>query len=312
VLWNNFVSKAKNATFLFYRDFMDYHSDRFQDYSLMVYDDKKLVALLPANRVGLEIHSHQGLTYGGLVLDQSLKLKETIEVTKAILSYLDTHKIKTLHIKLLPEIYVTTPSGELEYILFLLEAKLFRRDVLSVINNIHPPKSISTVRKRGIKRAKDNQLIIKEDNDFEAFWTLVLIPNLERRFNQKPVHSLSEIQLLQKKFPKNIRQFNVYNNDKIVAGTTIFETKMVAHAQYISATEQKQELGSLDFLFNELVLNVFKDKSFFDFGISNENRGRNLNQGLLYWKESFGARTITQEFYSIKTANHSFLNDILI
>ena len=243
-LWNTFISEAKNATFLFHRDFMDYHSDRFEDYSLMVYEANKLVALLPANKIGDAIHSHQGLTYGGVILGESLKLNETIEITKALLIYLETHKVETLYIKLLPEIYQTTPSGELKYILFLLEAKLIQSDVLSVIDNLNPPKSMSTVRKRGIKRAEDHQLIIKEDTDFEAFWTQVLIPNLKNRYGKKPVHSLSEIQLLQKNFPKNVRQFNVYYNDKIVAGTTIFETKKVAHAQYISATEQKQELGS--------------------------------------------------------------------
>lgn len=291
---------------------MDYHRDRFEDYSLMVYNDNKLVAILPANRVGDAIHSHQGLTYGGLILDQKLKLNETIDITKTILSYLDINKVETLYIKLLPEIYTSSPSGELKYILFLLNAKLIRSDVLSVIDNMNPPKKISTVRKRGIKRAKDHQLIIKEDNDFEAFWNQVLIPNLETRYGRKPVHSLSEIQLLQKNFPKNIRQFNVYYNDKIVAGTTIFETSKVAHAQYISATEQKQELGSLDFLFHELLSNTFKEKPFFDFGISNENKGRNLNKGLLYWKESFGARTVTHDFYCIRTKNNNLLNDVLL
>jgi DNA-binding response OmpR family regulator len=33
--WDTFVSTAKNATFLFFRDYMDYHRDRFTDHSLM-------------------------------------------------------------------------------------------------------------------------------------------------------------------------------------------------------------------------------------------------------------------------------------
>ena len=37
--WDTFISGAKNATFLFARDFMEYHSDRFTDYSLLVYKD---------------------------------------------------------------------------------------------------------------------------------------------------------------------------------------------------------------------------------------------------------------------------------
>ena len=139
-----------------------------------------------------------------------------------------------------------------------------------------------------------------------------LIPNLEKRFNKKPVHSLAEIEQLHQQFPNQIKQFNVYYKDEIVAGTTIFETKTVAHAQYISATENKQELGSLDVLFHHLIHTVFKEKRYFDFGISNENQGQNINEGLLYWKESFGARTITQDFYSLHTANHNLLDAVLL
>ena len=76
--WNAFISEAKNATFLFHRDFMDYHKDRFEDYSLMVYKNEKLVAVLPANRVENVVYSHQGLTYGGLVYGEKLKLASVI------------------------------------------------------------------------------------------------------------------------------------------------------------------------------------------------------------------------------------------
>src|SRR6185312_14851566 len=47
--WDTFVSAAKNATFLFSRDYMDYHSDRFNDHSLMIFNGRALVAVLPAN-----------------------------------------------------------------------------------------------------------------------------------------------------------------------------------------------------------------------------------------------------------------------
>ena len=41
VTWDSFIRSSKNHSFLFFRDFMDYHSDRFIDYSLMIYDEKK-------------------------------------------------------------------------------------------------------------------------------------------------------------------------------------------------------------------------------------------------------------------------------
>ena len=66
--WNDFVSESSNGTFLFLREYMEYHVDRFTDYSLLVYDGNKLLALLPANRSGDVLYSHAGLTYGGLVV----------------------------------------------------------------------------------------------------------------------------------------------------------------------------------------------------------------------------------------------------
>lgn len=34
-IWDKYVDKARNATFLFHRDYMDYHADRFRDHSLL-------------------------------------------------------------------------------------------------------------------------------------------------------------------------------------------------------------------------------------------------------------------------------------
>jgi len=291
---------------------MEYHSNRFVDYSLLVFKAKVLVAVIPANRKEETLHSHQGLTYGGLVTKESLKFKDTLEVFKNILQFLEGNNITTFTIKILPSFYAIAPNDELQYILILLKSNLYRRDITSVIDYSTFPKTLSKVRKRGLKRAEKHGLIVKEDNNFYEFWNTVLIPNLEKRFNKKPVHSIEEIENLCHKFPSNIRQFNVYYNDEIVAGTTIFETQTVAHAQYISATENKQELGSLDILFQHIINTVFRDKKYFDFGISNEKQGQNINEGLLYWKESFGARAITQDFYSLKTNTHYLLDNVLI
>ena len=51
-VWDRYVANARNATFLFFRDYMDYHADRFQDYSLLFYVGNHLYAILPANIVG--------------------------------------------------------------------------------------------------------------------------------------------------------------------------------------------------------------------------------------------------------------------
>jgi hypothetical protein len=309
--WNTFIGQAKNATFQFHRDFMEYHNDRFQDYSLIVLDKEKWVAVLPANVVGKEIFSHQGLTYGGLVYNDKIKLASVIEIFKAVLSFLNDNEIEKLQLKLIPSIYHKKPSEELNYALFLAEAQLIRRDSMAVID-LSKKISIASGRKEGITKGKINKLEIKEIDDFELFWNTILIPNLAKKHHAKPVHSLQEITKLKELFPENIRQFNVYENGIIVAGTTIFQTENVAHCQYISGKEDKNELGGLDLLFHHLITEVFKNKQFFDFGTSNENQGRKLNNGLSYWKESFGASIIVHDFYEVESANYNLLDNVLI
>lgn len=309
--WNAFVSVAKNATFLFNRDFMDYHSDRFQDYSLMVFDGEKLVAILPANRVEDAVFSHYGLTYGGLVLGQKAKLSSTISIFRTILKFLNENAIQKLTIKMLPKFYDLAFSDELEYCLFITDSKIIRADSLSVID-LSKPNCITNNRMQTVRKGKEMGLIIKEESSFQLFWDEVLIPNLVAKHQVKPVHSVEEITKLNNLFPKNIRHFNVYEKEQIVAGTTLFLTDNVVHSQYISGKKDKNHLGSLDFLYHHLITEIFKDKEYFDFGISNENHGRNINEGLLFWKESFGAKTVVQPFHEVKTANYYLLDDVLI
>ncbi len=290
---------------------MEYHNNRFEDFSLMVYEGDKLVCVLPANRVGDTVYSHQGLTYGGLVYSEKIKLAAVISIFSFVLQFLKEKDIFQIQIKTIPSIYHIKPAEEFEYALFLTQSKLIRRDTLSVID-LRNELSISKGRMEGVNKGLKNNLKIMEEPNFDLFWNSVLIPNLEAKHQAKPVHTLEEIKELHIKFPKNIRQFNVYQNNIIVAGTTIFESNQVAHAQYISANEDKNALGSLDFLYHYLLSEVFKNKKYFDFGISNENQGKNLNNGLHFWKESFGASTIVQDFYEVETANFNLLENVIL
>lgn len=309
--WNAFIGQAKNATFLFHRDFMEYHSDRFQDFSLIVLDGEKWLGVLPANIVGNQVFSHQGLTYGGLVYNEKVKLASVIEIFRSILLFLNDNKMEKLQLKLIPSIYHIKPAEELNYALFLAEAQLIRRDSMAVLD-LSKPYTISKTRKECIRRGIKNNLVIKEELDFKLFWEEVLEPNLDKKYQAKPVHSIAEIEMLQRKFPNNIRHFNVYQDDKIVAGTTIFVSENVAHPQYVSGMGNKNELGSLDFLYHHLITSVFMGKRFFDFGISNEDQGKKLNEGLVFWKESFGASIIVHDFYEVKTSNYGLLDTVLI
>ena len=46
--WDEFARMSRNGTMLHQRGYMDYHSDRFKDCSLVALHEGKLCALLPA------------------------------------------------------------------------------------------------------------------------------------------------------------------------------------------------------------------------------------------------------------------------
>ena len=310
-IWNNFVSTAKNATFLFHRDFMEYHSDRFQDFSLLVFEEDQLISILPANKVGDTVFSHQGLTYGGIVLPSNSKLSNVIFIFKSILLFLNENAISELNLKKIPSIYCDTFSDEIDYLASICKGNPIMKHAISVID-LNSNFKISKSRRECINRGKKLNLVIKEEIDFKPFWNDILIPNLKEKYNSKPVHSLAEITALKAKFPHNIKHFNVYNEGKLVCGTTLFITNKVVKPQYISGNEDNNLLGSIDYLYDYLINEVSKGKSYFDFGPSHENNGLNIIKNINFWKESFGAQTLVQNFYEVETSNHNLLDTLLI
>ena len=160
--WDDFIDASKNATFLLKRDFIEYHKKRFQDYSLLFFNEKELVGLLPANIVADKIFSHQGLSYGGLVLSPKVKFNDVFQIYNSLLKFLEENHIKKIHLKLLPEIYALVPNKEISYLLFKSNASLVRKDISSVIDYSYPLKIDSSNRKRGIKKGIKNNLTIKQ------------------------------------------------------------------------------------------------------------------------------------------------------
>ncbi|PQB06008.1 GNAT family N-acetyltransferase [Aureitalea marina] len=309
--WDRFIRQAKNATFLFERDFMDYHRDRFRDHSIMVYRDEQVFAVLPANKQGDQLISHQGLTYGGFVLGTGAKLSDSLKAWALLLEFLHDKGIESLKIKNIPGFYTILPSDELAYFLFLCQAKLLERDLIMLIDQ-DQALGFQKNRREGINKAMRKGLEVKIDNDFEAFWTQILRPNLSRKHGAEPVHSLEEIKLLHHRFPQQIKQVNIYHEDKIVAGTTVFLTRTTIHPQYVSANEDKNQLGSLDMLYDFLMREFSEGRRYFDFNTSVDPDSGHLNPGLIFWKETCGARAYAMDNYLVETASYKRLSEQLV
>lgn len=327
--WDAFVESSKNGTFLLKRNFMDYHSDRFFDCSLLVYagispdgefkesglTTKDLVAVFPANwdKENRTVHSHQGLTYGGLLVLPEVTQKEVMDMMQAILQYYrDYMQAVRLVYKPIPYIYSSLPSGEELYALFRAGARLTRRLVSTCVSMRNPMK-MATLRMRQARKAVDHGFYIDRiiEGDIETlreYWTL-LEGVLEKYHNARPTHTLQEMALLMSQFPKNIRPYIVRHEKRIVAGVVVFECRKVAHVQYIASGEEGRTYGALDLLFRHLINERYKQFDYVDFGTSNEDGGRYLNEGLIHQKEGFGGRAVCYDTYEVNISSLSLAGD---
>ena len=198
----------------------------------------------------------------------------------------------------MPYIYHIHPSEEDSYSLFRNDAKLFRRDVTTTIYLSEKIK-YQEQRKRAVKKAVKNNLIFEESKDFRSYWG-ILEATLNAQHGARPVHTVDEIENLVTLFPENIKLFLAKKENVILGGVLVFENTQIVHTQYLANSIIGRDVGALDFVIDKLINEIYKDKKYFDFGISNENDGRFLNTGLIAQKEGFGARAIVHDFYELE------------
>lgn len=294
--WNRFVAQSKNGTFLFDRRFMDYHADRFEDCSLMVYRDGGLYALLPANVKGDVLTSHGGLTYGGLVMNTRCSACGVQASFAAINDLLRAEGICRVIYKAVPWIYHQQPAEEdLFALTSVCHARLIIRDISSAIIGDRKMHFVES-RKSGIRKALRRGLTIAESTDFAAFWQ-ILHDNLTAKYGVRPVHSVAELELLHGRFPDKIRLYLVFDGETPLGGTLLFLTPQVLHTQYISATPEGKTCGAIDILFDHLINTVYSDYRYIDFGKSTSSDSADLNEQLIFQKEGFGARAVCYDTY---------------
>ncbi|WP_287718855.1 GNAT family N-acetyltransferase [Helicobacter sp.] len=296
-LWNNFNKNAKNGLFMFDRSYMDYHSDRFKDNSLIFYENEKPIALLPCNVSQNALYSHQGLTFGGFIVDENMKQGKMLECFEVLKEYMQENCFEKLIYKSTPYIYHKIPAQEDLYALFRNNAELFRVDCSTTIdlrNICKMPKG----RKAQISRAKREGVKIFSSEDFEAF-VMLLNSVLQKQHGVNAVHSTEELKLLYSRFPQNIKLFVAKIDKEIIAAALLFIYDNLVHTQYLAANERAREIGALDLLIKTLIDEFAKSKKYFDFGISTENGGQVLNQGLISQKEGFGGRSVVHQFFAL-------------
>ena len=256
--WDEFVKASRNSTFLHQRGYMDYHSDRFEDCSLVAVHNDKWCAVLPACIDSDTLYSHRGLTYGSWLLPlKHFDPVMMLEVMDAAMAWM-------------------------------------RAPI-----DLSCPLALDRGNKSGANAARKAGIKVGPSDDWSGYWHL-LETLLDERYDTRPVHTLAEIDLLRERFPDNIKLYTATLDGELLAGVVMYLSKPVAHSQYIGSSPQGKERKALTLLFDYLIGEYGQQGyRYFDFGISNEDHGRYLNEGLVRQKFRLGGRGIVYNTYEV-------------
>lgn len=293
--WNAFVQQSKNGTFLFDRGYMDYHADRFADASLMCRRNGRLYAVLPANRAGDTIYTHQGLTYGGLVTDGEATAAGVLRLFEALNDRWRSEGIRRVVYKPVPYIYAAMPADEDLYALFRCGAQVVARGISTAVPYAGLRRWHKD-RRTALNRARRHGVEVRLTTCIEDFWPM-LTANLRERHHTAPVHTQEEMQHLMRQCPGHIALYEARLPDGTpVGGMLVYRTARVLHSQYLAASAEGKRCGAIEAIM-EAVLQA-EGFAYFDFGISTEDGGHVLNEGLIYQKEGFGGRAVCYDTYA--------------
>lgn len=301
--WDTFVMKQSvNGTFLQTKNFLDYHGDRFEDASLILYKgNDTLVAVIPACQLienGRKIFSaHCGSTFGGIVMSEAFYNIEHMDAVLTILEKYLRHKgFMEVHIKPASDIFAKQSGNLLYYFLFQRGYTTFEE--LSCYIDFRDYKddiasNFSSGRRRDYKYSLKNELsfkMLQTSSEIEAFYE-ILCGNL-RKFDAKPVHTLEQMLEFKEHRLKDVVEFyGVFHEERMIAGSMVFLFgQAVFHTQYLAADQSCLKLFPMNFLDANLISTAHaRGFRYFSFGTSTEDHGKILNKKLAEFKEGFGS-----------------------
>ena len=167
-IWNEFNKNSKNSLFMFDRNYMDYHKDRFIDHSLLFFNENEIIAILPISQHGDILISHGGLTYGGFITGTKMKQHSMNECFDSLVQYARENGFFKIRYKTIPHIYHSQPAEEDRFALFAHHASLVTIDASTFVN-LQNPLKMPKGRKAQVSRAKREGVEIAIADDLKSY-----------------------------------------------------------------------------------------------------------------------------------------------
>ena len=294
--WDEFVFKSKNGTVLHTQKFLSYHPEnRWVDKSVLIYNNGDLKAVFPACEVEGEIISHAGSSCGGLIVLRSNKLSETSKYFQLLINYYNKHD--KIVFKKHERIFDVHPAEEIELAAIQVDFNVIYKELSTCVKL--SGYTISKNRLDKVNRASKKIRIVENDSDYASFH-IILENNLADKHAVRPTHSLSEMLKLKSLMPCTFSLLSAYYQDKMIAGIWLIKANdKVLHTFYVSQNYEFKNLYSISYLMNKVLEMAKRDGfEYVNFGVSTEDKGKIVNQGLVSFKESFGGFGVDRITYS--------------
>lgn len=305
-IWDAFVmNNSINGTFLQTRNFLNYHKQgKFIDCSIQVSEGlSDIYAVFPACELLEEgkrvFYSHLGSTYGGPVISKKhYNITDVSNMLDTFETYIREERFSKVILKITPDLFSIEKLDLLKYLLGLrgyyqfselssyIDFSSYNSDIISNFTysrRKQQKKCIAAGMKFGI---------IENDDDIRQFHQL--LKNNLAKYNVNPVHTLEELlEFKNQRLFDIVKFYKVMLEDEMVGGgmSFYFNNTNIMHIQYSAAKQNMGTLSPMTFLFTGLITDS-RDigASKLSWGISTENKGKNLNMSLAETKESYGSK----------------------
>lgn len=311
--WDDFVMRAAvGGTFLQTRRFLNYHpSERFRDASFLLFDEKNHIAAVCPGCVidheqGRAFISHKGSTFGGLLVDRKIyKAEKVMQLVETMDAYLKEN-YDYCELKLTLDLYSILSLDLLKYCLQYHGYSSYR-ELNSYIDLEALPGQVALSfdrnKNRNIEKCEKQGLTfrtLQNADEIRGFHSL-LTKNLEK-YGLKPIHSAEEIEEFRtSRLQNETRFYGVFQGEQMMAAGMmfVFEQTNAIHAQNLSADYTFTEYSPITYLYYKVIEESKKQGfHYLTWGISTENRGKELNVSLMRNKESYGSiHTVNETFY---------------
>lgn len=301
--WDELVSSSWNGTFLHTRRYLACAAARVTDASLVVEDAKgRLVGVLPAGVHASDptmVESHPAVAYGGIVHRGGLAGAAMLAAVEAVVDRYYHDGWRVLRYKAVPHVYHSVPAGDDLYAVHRVGATRSRCDVASVAD-LRDRLPATPRRARSLRKAERAGVEVVRGPQHLAALSEVIASRLADKFDTEPLHDAQTLAHVQELFPDRVECVAGLLGGSVVAGTVVFRTGRVDHAQYIAADDRGYRTSALDAVLSSCLTE--SEARWFSFGNSTVYGGRVFNESLFEYKAGFGAGTVVHECYDLSLA----------